>query len=336
MTQKQNKIANILLSILSLILLFHMCVHEGARLFVVPAAVIAAGATLAASGGQIYASGKMNKKTRQWNEKMYGIQRADALADWEKQNAYNSPAQQMQRFKEAGLNPNLIYGQQNEGATVRSTDVKSWSPETPDVASTANAATVGIRTHYDTQVKDAQIDNLRLQQELMQQDILLKKAQTLATTANASIGNYNLENILPHKAGIAEQTYEQARNKTDQSFLKTGRDNVLGYYYQDFLKEQLRSMREGTNIALQNNRRQDLLTNSSLKVNVSQILRNASQNATDAKNRQQIDHLIHNIDREGKLKDFEIMLKQFGYDTGIDKAKYASWIAELLLKAATK
>ncbi len=48
--------------------------------------------------------------------------RQRALADQKALNAYNSPVQQMQRFKEAGLNPNLIYKQTNEGAAVRSTD----------------------------------------------------------------------------------------------------------------------------------------------------------------------------------------------------------------------
>lgn len=48
--------------------------------------------------------------------------RQNALKDQQRLNAYNAPAQQMQRFKEAGLNPNLIYKQTNEGAAVRSTD----------------------------------------------------------------------------------------------------------------------------------------------------------------------------------------------------------------------
>lgn len=34
---------------------------------------------------------------------------------WHAQNAYNSPAAQMARFKQAGLNPHLIYGQGNPG-----------------------------------------------------------------------------------------------------------------------------------------------------------------------------------------------------------------------------
>jgi len=34
---------------------------------------------------------------------------------WREQSAYNTPANQMQRFKDAGLNPNLMYGQGNGG-----------------------------------------------------------------------------------------------------------------------------------------------------------------------------------------------------------------------------
>lgn len=37
------------------------------------------------------------------------------LEMWNLQNAYNSPAEQMKRFKDAGLNPNLIYGQGTSG-----------------------------------------------------------------------------------------------------------------------------------------------------------------------------------------------------------------------------
>ena len=56
---------------------------------------------------------------------MYDRQRADALADWNMQNQYNSPAEQMKRYKEAGLSPHLIYGQTHTASPVRSTDAKT-------------------------------------------------------------------------------------------------------------------------------------------------------------------------------------------------------------------
>lgn len=42
-------------------------------------------------------------------------QRQFSLDMWRRQNAYNTPAKQMQRLKEAGLNPALMYGQGNVG-----------------------------------------------------------------------------------------------------------------------------------------------------------------------------------------------------------------------------
>lgn len=38
-----------------------------------------------------------------------------SIEEWNRQNLYNSPEQQMLRYSEAGLNPNLIYGQGNSG-----------------------------------------------------------------------------------------------------------------------------------------------------------------------------------------------------------------------------
>ncbi len=71
--------------------------------------------------GQVY-DGYMNRKeTRRQNEasrrhsdNRYNQTRKDALADFQMTNKYNSPQQQMQRLKEAGLNPHLVYG---KGAT---------------------------------------------------------------------------------------------------------------------------------------------------------------------------------------------------------------------------
>lgn len=44
-------------------------------------------------------------------DRQYGHQ----LDMWQKMNEYNAPAMQMKRFKEAGLNPNLIYGKGTAG-----------------------------------------------------------------------------------------------------------------------------------------------------------------------------------------------------------------------------
>ena len=66
--------------------------------------LLAGAAALGSTLANAFSSSNQNKKNREWQEKM-----------WNMNNEYNSPIMQMQRFKEAGLNPHLIYGQGNSG-----------------------------------------------------------------------------------------------------------------------------------------------------------------------------------------------------------------------------
>lgn len=52
------------------------------------------------------------------------------LQMWNLQNAYNTPSSQMQRFKDAGLNPHLIYGQGSPG---NATSAPSYSRPSTDL-----------------------------------------------------------------------------------------------------------------------------------------------------------------------------------------------------------
>lgn len=54
--------------------------------------------------------------TNQANERMQHQQNAWNLEQWNRNNEYNSPAAQLQRMKAAGLNPDLMYGQNASGA----------------------------------------------------------------------------------------------------------------------------------------------------------------------------------------------------------------------------
>ena len=72
--------------------------------------IIAAGVTAAgALGSQLLGNAQARK--------MADYEFSNNLKMWNLQNAYNSPAQQMQRLKEAGLNPNLVYGNGAVGNT---------------------------------------------------------------------------------------------------------------------------------------------------------------------------------------------------------------------------
>ena len=67
-------------------------------------AFIGAASTLIGGNQANKARSRESEKQRLWSEDM-----------WNRQNAYNTPLQQMKRLKEAGLNPALMYGQGNVG-----------------------------------------------------------------------------------------------------------------------------------------------------------------------------------------------------------------------------
>lgn len=76
---------------------------------------IAGGIAAASSAGSAIAQGKLNRKNRKWQEKMYNRRLQDQRADWQMQNEYNeemynkynSPIAQVQQQQAAGLNPDL-------------------------------------------------------------------------------------------------------------------------------------------------------------------------------------------------------------------------------------
>lgn len=114
-----------------------------------------------------------NRAQKKTNLDIYNTQRQDALADWNRQNQYNSPAAQMQRYKDAGLSPHLIYGQQNTAPAIRSTEAKAPQYMAPniDVSGAANPLLIQaqlknieantIKTLSETNYKNLNTDLLR-------------------------------------------------------------------------------------------------------------------------------------------------------------------------------
>jgi len=73
-------------------------------------------------GAGLYDSYQNRKTSKENTNKTIAAQKAESelayqrsVEQWNRQNMYNSPEAQMQRFLAAGLNPHLIYGQGNPG-----------------------------------------------------------------------------------------------------------------------------------------------------------------------------------------------------------------------------
>lgn len=147
------------------------------------AAITAAGAIISQSANA-YATGRMNKKNRKFAKEMYGVQRQDALADWERQNQYNSPTEQMARLKAAGLNPNLVYG---DGAASPSASIRSSEAATPktEAPQFSNIAGETIGKYFEVASQKQQIKNMEATEKLIQ-------AQTQAALATAGLKQIDL------------------------------------------------------------------------------------------------------------------------------------------------
>jgi hypothetical protein len=128
--------------------------------------------------------------------------RKNALADWNRQNAYNNPKQQMQRYKEAGLNPNLIYNQQNTAQPVRSTDYVA--PKAPDFQGV-------LAKSAQIKMLDQQTKNAELQNDLINAQITKTRADALYVASNTKFKDLDVERLRGMMPGLVEGV--QLRNE---------------------------------------------------------------------------------------------------------------------------
>lgn len=122
-------------------------------------------------GGIITAigQGRQNRLAREHAEKMYNQQKADNLEFWNLQNQYNSPEEQMRRLRQAGLNPNLVYG--NGQVANQAESMKAPNAMQPNIAPfRMDLSSIGdaINTYNNLQTSALQRDNLRSQIELQE------------------------------------------------------------------------------------------------------------------------------------------------------------------------
>lgn len=116
-----------------------------------------AAATIAAPLVQSLIQNRMN---RNMSEYAY----SKDLAMWEKTNEYNSPKMQMQRYGQAGLNPNLIYQQGNAGNAPAS--MPKYTP--PDRKIELPNAMGVLQQFQDFALKSKKLDIMKEQYDILE------------------------------------------------------------------------------------------------------------------------------------------------------------------------
>lgn len=138
------------------------------------AEVVAAGLTAAAGIGsnvaQTIANSNLNKKNRAWQEKMYDQQYQRNVELWKLQNAYNTPAEQVKRLRQAGLNPNLLYGNGSaatgNAGEISAADVPSTPTSVPyDFSQASNGLASGLAMYQNWRMNELNMDKVRSQTE---------------------------------------------------------------------------------------------------------------------------------------------------------------------------
>lgn len=97
---------------------------------------------------------------------MYGYDQQKQMI--REQNAYNSPAAQVQRYQEAGLNPNLIYGNIDPGN--QSQIAKYDRPQIDPVPSPLTTMGDALRLAMEVKKQEAEINNINAQTNRYNED----------------------------------------------------------------------------------------------------------------------------------------------------------------------
>lgn len=128
---------------------------------------IAAGAAL---GSAVYggiSAGKMNRRAVKFQREMFEKQGQRELEYWHMQNQYNLPIEQMKRLKDAGLNPNLVYG---TGADAQAAPLKAGgAPSMPSQMSEAIDFSSVAQMALATKQIQANIDRTQAETERIRQ-----------------------------------------------------------------------------------------------------------------------------------------------------------------------
>lgn len=126
---------------------------------------------------------KNQSNTNKAQMKLAEYQYQKNLEMWNLNNEFNSPLQQLNRLREAGLNPNLVYGGNSVGnysGNVPTYEAPKLSAYT-DFSGVGNAATTALNValaYRDLGMKDEQKRLLSAQADAMQQESLKKMQET--------------------------------------------------------------------------------------------------------------------------------------------------------------
>lgn len=201
----------------------------------VTASLIVGGTQAASSVGTNAANALMYKRQRADNRQDAATAYQRSIDMWNMNNAYNDPSAQMERLKQAGLNPNLVYG---GGATTTAS-----APSAPQASSATPQRFQGVDAlpalsmYMDVKMKQAQADLIEEQKNNVIQRTANERTDNLLKTLDLDyFGTRNrrslveLNNIEQYQSNAMELANERQRlqnNLAVQAYINNDKNMEL-------------------------------------------------------------------------------------------------------------
>jgi len=162
-----------------------------------------------------YAAKKAQERENKANRQMAEYQYSKDLEMWNRQNEYNNPQSQMERFKAAGLNPNLIYGQGNAG---NASTLPKYSAPTIKKRSGLPDIQGVIPAYQDYELKQAQTDNVTANTRLQEEKATSEAVNRAWMALRNRQGEFNLSMDRTYEGTNRFYKNQYLRNQTGTSY----------------------------------------------------------------------------------------------------------------------
>lgn len=161
--------------------------------------------------GQLGANIGTNILSRFSAKRQANLQYSKDLDMWKAQNAYNAPTMQMARLREAGLNPNLVYG---SGSVVGNTSsqLPKYQAPRPQFEYQSPQLADAIGQFQNVRLQGAQIDNVQASTKVQEQTALNKAIESAILTTKNLSEKQRLK-VLPQMLDYQTQKMEFDRDK---------------------------------------------------------------------------------------------------------------------------
>lgn len=182
------------------------------------AALINGAGTLLSNFQDTYLTNKQMENQRE----LLAEQREWDLAQWHRQNEYNSPASQMERFEAAGLNPNLMYDQGNPGLAGT---IQTSAGQAPAYKPTPNIGDITAFINMFRAIKDSE----KIQSEIDLNDEIKNKVEEEANHIEAQTKGVNLQNsriVLGASAFLKDLARQEKLSEVEIARLNKLTDNL--------------------------------------------------------------------------------------------------------------